>query len=136
MNLSKHSWLYRYAYCLTPNHDKPHYKYNTGTVDLCRFFWRCVLLQPLKLGGIGTVATIAIWGLFIAPIERLGWVGFFLFPSIAVAVSLFVWVGTTILEWSDHHAVPSLHAVVPDLVMAYYKAIKGKYCPLISISKE
>lgn len=136
MNLSKHSWIYRYAYCLTSNGDKPHYRYNTGTVDLCRLFWRCVLLQPLKLGGIVVLAGLLLTVFFIVPVMKLGWPGLFLTPGLAAAAGLFSWAWIVFLKWTDHHEFPSPSELVPDLVKAYVKGIKENYCPIITITKE
>lgn len=115
MKLNKNSWLVRYAYLASPDLGR----FDRENTNLCRFFWRCVLLQPLKLAFATLVIAMVAFAVWL-PIKEVGWLGIFTWPAILLIAGLVLEGPSAIYSGLSRSEV--------------IQTIKGNYCPKIDIS--
>lgn len=122
MQLSRNSWLVKWAYFLE---DAP------SRESLCTLFWRVVLLSPIKLASIATIIGLFITALFVIPIIGLGWWGLLVTPGTIGVIALGVFVYEKRRD-RRRLAMPSSTKPSSAIVEAY-RAFKDKYCPIIDL---
>lgn len=105
MNISRKSWLVRYAYF----HSYP----TIGIVTLCDFFWQIVGTTILNLFIIG----IIVGGLWLT----------YMVPGPVFAVIGIVVAAAVILAWMDGEDL------MPHVVRVAWEGFKERYCPIIRI---
>lgn len=120
MKLSRDSKLVRWAYFLSEQNPPKH-------TNLCNLFWRTVLLTPLKLSAflclLGTVLLAAL----ILPVMQLGWWGLLVTPTVLGIIYIIFF---TVDRRSGRQTKSQKP---PGLVKEAIKAIKERYCPLITL---
>jgi len=114
MTINERSLLIRYAYMMSD--------YTPTKTNLCSLFWRCVLLQPLKILGILFVVFCLGFVTFYVPISNLGWKGIFVAPLMMAAF------------WLLAEVIPNAFQSLPMVELGEF--IKGNYCPTIEIKGE
>lgn len=117
LTISRKSWLLKWAYFLE------HTVFYSGEkFSLCPIFWRTILLTPIKLLAICAVAFTVL----ALPYIKLGWWGIALQAAIVAWVSVIFFVCDRISNRGRGKRKPSI-------VVAFYRGVKDKYCPLIEV---
>lgn len=118
MQVSRNSWLYWWAYLLTERWKRPQ-----TAANLCNFFWRVVLLTPLKLLGV-TMVALAICTILFEFIKFC-----YAYPKGLAVVLTPIVIGVGI-GWIFNHGPLKRDG----LVRNYISAVKKRWCPLIEIT--
>lgn len=121
MELNERSWLIWWAFLFSEE--------TPDQVSLCALFWRCVLRTPLTLLIIGFVVSIII-ATVIADFKLVATITG-LFAGLILVLFLTCTVGDWVKDWRRGYRYLPLEE--QPILMRGYKAIKGKYCPIIRI---
>jgi len=118
MKLTKGSLLFQWAYFLTSTNDIPF------ETNLCKLFWRCVLLTPFKFALVLGVASIL-------PVLAFAhqW-----FALLVIAATVVVMLAVVLVGVNIEHALKNTGRGT--LLKEYVKAKKDKVCPLIRIENK
>jgi hypothetical protein len=133
VELSKDSLTYRWAYWMTPDWRKPR-----RDVNLCPFFWRVVLLQPLKVAMLSSALTVGLFMAYHIAIAAYHTPWLLLFPPAFVALLFLLNVlETRVMKPGRHFSGCRCDDCSrPGLVGQYYLAVKKRYCPIIKITDD
>ena len=120
MTLNRESWLVKWTYLMTSS------GYPPKKTTLCRFFWRCFVFMPL-------FATLVLG--FLGGILYQSWqnpIPTAIVVAAVIVIFLGCVVGSMVQEKLAYSTLPQ--QISQSVFVQGLKAVKGKFCPIITIS--